>query len=174
MPIPPDVDAWQSWRASLPAVPALAGIQDPRGLRHAMRAALAEVQGHQCALCLAAGKFLVLDHEHETCLARGMLCRSCNGREGTCPAGSDPVIDAYRANPPAAGAGWSWVRPGLARPGRARRLGRLPEARRVQRTIRILAATDKRLTAAVEQTGESPQYVVDAALAAYFDALGIR
>ena len=41
-------------------------------------------------------------------------------------------------------------------------------------TIRILAATDKRLTAAVEQTGESPQYVVDAALAAYFDALGIR
>jgi hypothetical protein len=39
-------------------------------------------------------------------------------------------------------------------------------------TIRILAETDARLTAAVEATGESPQYIVDAALAAYFDKLG--
>ena len=139
-----------------------------------MRAVLAEVQGHQCALCLAAGKVLVLDHDHETGLARGMLCRSCNDREGTCPPGKDPGIDAYRANPPAAGSGWSLIRPGLARPGRARRLGRLPESRRVQRTVRVLAATDQRLTAAVEQTGESPQYVIDKALAAYLDALGIR
>jgi hypothetical protein len=40
-------------------------------------------------------------------------------------------------------------------------------------TIRILAATDERLTAAVDLTGESPQYVVEAALTAYFDAMGI-
>ena len=40
-------------------------------------------------------------------------------------------------------------------------------------TIRILAQNDARLTAAVEATGDSPQYIVDAALAAYFDALGI-
>lgn len=40
-------------------------------------------------------------------------------------------------------------------------------------TIRILAQTDERLTEAVEQTGQSPQYIVDAALAAYLDALGI-
>jgi hypothetical protein len=38
-------------------------------------------------------------------------------------------------------------------------------------TVRVLAATDERLTAAVELTGQSPQYIVDAALAAYFDAL---
>ncbi len=55
----------------------------------------------------------------------------------------------------------------------SRRVGRPRGPERVALTIRILAATDRRLTAAVEQTGESPQYIVDAALAAYLDALGI-
>ena len=55
----------------------------------------------------------------------------------------------------------------------ARRVGRPRGPERVALTIRILAATDERLTAAVEQTGESPQYLVDKALAAYLDALGI-
>jgi hypothetical protein len=54
-----------------------------------------------------------------------------------------------------------------------RRMGRPRGPARVALTIRILAANDERLTAAVEATGQSPQYVVDAALAAYFDALGI-
>ena len=52
-------------------------------------------------------------------------------------------------------------------------MGRPRGPARVALTIRILAANDERLTAAVEATGQSPQYVVDAALAAYFDALGI-
>lgn len=42
-----------------------------------------------------------------------------------------------------------------------------------QERVAARSATDKRLTAAVEQTGESPQFIVDAALAAYLDALGI-
>lgn len=54
-----------------------------------------------------------------------------------------------------------------------RRVGRPRGPARVPLTIRILAATDDRLTAAVEMTGQSPQYIVDAALAAYLDALGI-
>lgn len=54
-----------------------------------------------------------------------------------------------------------------------RRVGRPRGPERVPLTIRILAATDERLTAAVEMTGESPQYIVDAALAAYLDALGV-
>jgi hypothetical protein len=54
-----------------------------------------------------------------------------------------------------------------------RRAGRPRGPERVALTIRILAATDRRLTAAVEQTGQSPQYIVDAALAAYFDGLDI-
>jgi len=39
-------------------------------------------------------------------------------------------------------------------------------------TVRILAATDERLTAAVEATGKSPQYIVDEALADYLSRLG--
>jgi hypothetical protein len=54
-----------------------------------------------------------------------------------------------------------------------RRVGRPRGPDRVALTIRILAANDERLTAAVDATGQSPQYVVDAALSAYFDALGI-
>jgi hypothetical protein len=56
---------------------------------------------------------------------------------------------------------------------RVRRVGRPRGPDRVPLTVRILAATDERLTAAVDITGESPQYVVETALAAYFDALGI-
>jgi hypothetical protein len=57
--------------------------------------------------------------------------------------------------------------------GERRRVGRPRGPARVPLTIRILAATDQRLTAAVDATGQSPQYIVDAALSAYFDALGI-
>lgn len=56
---------------------------------------------------------------------------------------------------------------------RRRRVGRPRGPERVPLTVRILAQNDARLTAAVEETGTSPQYIVDAALAAYFDALGI-
>jgi hypothetical protein len=54
-----------------------------------------------------------------------------------------------------------------------RRVGRPRGPDRVPLTIRILAETDDRLTVAVELTGESPQYIVDKALAGYLDALGI-
>jgi len=40
-------------------------------------------------------------------------------------------------------------------------------------TVRILQRTDERLTAAVEATGHSPQYIVDEALARYLDSLGL-
>ena len=56
---------------------------------------------------------------------------------------------------------------------RRRRVGRPRGPERVPLTVRILAQNDARLTAAVEETGRSPQYIVDAALAAYFDGLGI-
>lgn len=54
-----------------------------------------------------------------------------------------------------------------------RRVGRPRGPERHPLTIRILAETNERLTAAVEATGDSPQYIVDKALAAYLDALGI-
>ncbi|MFE3206404.1 hypothetical protein [Embleya sp. NPDC059237] len=40
--------------------------------------------------------------------------------------------------------------------------------------MRILASHDRRLTVAVEQTGQSPQYLVDQALALLFAKLKIR
>lgn len=39
-------------------------------------------------------------------------------------------------------------------------------------TVRILAETDQRLTDAVEQTGKSPQYIVDEALSEHLARLG--
>lgn len=54
-----------------------------------------------------------------------------------------------------------------------RRAGRPRGPDRVPLTVRILRGTDERLTAAVEATGQSPQYLVDEALARYLDGLGV-
>ncbi len=54
-----------------------------------------------------------------------------------------------------------------------RRLGRPRGPARTPLTVRILLRTDERLTAAVEATGHSPQYIVDEALARYLDSLGL-
>lgn len=51
-------------------------------------------------------------------------------------------------------------------------MGRPRGPERVPLTVRILAATDERLTAAVEASGKSPQYIVDEALAEYLARLG--
>jgi hypothetical protein len=62
--------------------------------------ALALWQDGRCAIC---GKVrdLVCDHDHETGLVRGWLCRSCNTTEGT---NHEPgtIFARYRERPPAA------------------------------------------------------------------------
>jgi hypothetical protein len=73
------------------------------------RAALTAMQDGRCAICGTEGP-LHADHDHDTGLLRGMLCQSCNNREGR--AGADPRLDAYRASPPAAGLLWLWELPG--------------------------------------------------------------
>lgn len=94
----------------------MAGIlADDSGLcRAEKRAALLARQGGKCAACPAQGR-LVADHDHETGLLRGLLCRQCNIREGRHRSGlfavDDPAIAAYLANPPAAGLGWLWDLP---------------------------------------------------------------
>jgi hypothetical protein len=113
-PSVPTLETWLEWRASLQAVPDFGEISHPRGTKDAMRAALAEVQSHLCAVCLTMDQSMVLDHDHLSGLARGMLCRACNVREGH--DGSllfwhlthADIITAYRANPPAIAAGWIW------------------------------------------------------------------
>jgi hypothetical protein len=57
--------------------------------------------------------------------------------------------------------------------GKPRRAGRPRGPKRVARTFRLLEATDERMTAAVEMTGQSPQYIVDDALSEYLDRLGL-
>ena len=73
-----------------------------------IRAALHALQGGRCAVC-GEGGALCVDHDHATGLARGLLCRSCNGREGMGVADAD--IEAYLARPPAAGRRWLWALP---------------------------------------------------------------
>jgi hypothetical protein len=55
-----------------------------------------------------------------------------------------------------------------------RRVGRPRGPDRVALSVRILPALDDRLTQAVEATGQSPQYLVEAALDAYLTRLGIK
>jgi hypothetical protein len=47
----------------------------------------------------------------------------------------------------------------------------MPE--RVALTVRVLATNSARLKAAVQVTGQSTQFIVDTALAAYFATIGI-
>jgi Recombination endonuclease VII len=76
--------------------------------RAEIRAALYRLQNGRCAVCPSTEN-LHVDHDHATGLVRGLLCRSCNVREGQQRDHAD--LDAYRANPPAAGFRWLWELP---------------------------------------------------------------
>lgn len=62
--------------------------------------AVAEWQDARCAICESRGR-LVADHDHVTGMVRGLLCHSCNVREG-CDRNGSPLFAAYRERPPAA------------------------------------------------------------------------
>lgn len=82
-------------------------------------------QGDRCAVCgsRAFGRitsprkysYAVLDHDHATDLVRGALCSRCNSAEGGAPgtwtAELEPLLVAYRADPPAAAFGWYYGQP---------------------------------------------------------------
>jgi hypothetical protein len=90
-------------------------LADGSGLcRAGKRVKLTAMQDGRCALCGAGGR-LVADHDHDTGLLRGMLCRRCNIREGQCRSGlfgtDDEAVRAYLEHPPAEGLGWLWDMP---------------------------------------------------------------
>jgi hypothetical protein len=61
---------------------------------------VAEWQADRCAICERRGR-LVTDHDHATGLVRGLLCHSCNVREG-CDRTGSPLLARYRERHPAA------------------------------------------------------------------------
>src|SRR5262245_34143031 len=84
---------------------------DDSGLSRAeKRARLYQLQGGRCAICGEHAESLHVDHDHATGLMRGLLCQTCNVREGR-PGGSYLDIEAYRASPPAADLRWMWEWP---------------------------------------------------------------
>lgn len=63
----------------------------------ALRIALAAWHGRQCAVCGFHDLRLIEDHDHDTGLIRGLLCRSCNGKEPH----DNGLFGKYRERPPA-------------------------------------------------------------------------
>lgn len=93
---------------------------------------------------------------------------SASGKAGE-SAGQNEDQEPKAAAPP--------KRPASSSTGRSRaprRRGRPRGPERVPLTVRILPSTDRKLTAAVEETGLNPQTLVEDALEAYFRRLKIQ
>lgn len=74
---------------------------------------LTREQRGRCAICRVRSDRLQLDHDHRTHEVRGLLCASCNVREGY---RTTPQIQRYRDNPPARGRwlfcnSWGYMEP---------------------------------------------------------------
>lgn len=72
----------------------------PGSVEAAMRA-LRAWHKRRCGMCGEVPRLLVVDHDHNTALVRGLLCDDCNKREGTARA-KDDVFARWRAVPSAA------------------------------------------------------------------------
>lgn len=83
-----DPACW-SWGAMTP----VGADPDEQTLRRAFR----DWHAGRCAVCGVSHMPLVDDHDHDTGLIRGLLCRSCNGREPH----DDGLFRKYREKPPA-------------------------------------------------------------------------
>jgi hypothetical protein len=74
-----------------------------------LREELAAMQSDSCGICGDLAERMVVDHNHNTGLVRGLLCYRCNqkeGRHGDCGA-RYCAICAYRECPPVAHLGWT-------------------------------------------------------------------
>lgn len=82
------VPACWSWDAAIRG-----GNEDEQGLRRVFH----EWHAGRCAVCGFRVERLIDDHDHDSGLIRGLLCRSCNGREPH----DDGLFRKYRERPPA-------------------------------------------------------------------------
>jgi len=60
---------------------------------------LSDWQDGRCAICGCQDSDLVTDHDHETGLVRGLLCRQCNTNEGM-DGRPGTVYSRFRERPP--------------------------------------------------------------------------
>lgn len=67
------------------------------GDEQALRLAFDAWHRRRCAVCGSRALHLVDDHDHDSGLIRGLLCRSCNGREPH----DNGLFRKYRERPPA-------------------------------------------------------------------------
>lgn len=121
----PDVPACWDWPAGRPPYRPLPGLEllgplpdwalaatgPDSPMAHAQM--LREWQSGRCAVCGDDRQELVEDHDHDSGLTRGYLCRSCNLGEGV---HRSPVFDLYRERYPTLilgltipYSGWGWA-----------------------------------------------------------------
>jgi hypothetical protein len=80
---------------------------------------LHDIQDGTCVTCSAPA--YAIDHDHHTGLVRGLLCVSCNKREGTCRRRvqdgthpGTPCFEGYWDDPPAARLRWVYGKSSLS------------------------------------------------------------
>lgn len=93
----------QELQAAYPEIMRLVPLdtQDPACWTWEVQGDLWDFHRGRCATCGAQRVQLVEDHDHDTGLIRGYLCRSCNGREGTATRYDDHIWSRYRRRNPA-------------------------------------------------------------------------
>jgi hypothetical protein len=77
-----------------------------------LRRELAELQGNRCGICGASDRTGThdLDHDHDSGMVRGFLCRGCNlleGRHGICAAPMECEVCTWRIRPAVSWIGWT-------------------------------------------------------------------
>lgn len=95
-----------------------------------VRRALVEALGPACSLCHERFPFAI-DHDHDTGLVRGYLCRDCNTRVERCVHVDDCPRAEYLNDPPAA-----WL--GLVHPKRVERRRRADRASTLEAAMRLV------------------------------------
>jgi hypothetical protein len=107
-PIPEDLDSWQAPLEYSVGPPGdfqlpqdvvdmlVAKDRTPEGRASAL---LSVWQDGRCAICGSRDMRLCEDHDHISGLVRGLLCHSCNTREGM-NGGEDNPFGRYRLRPP--------------------------------------------------------------------------